>query len=184
MTSGMLALSLLVAVAGPAYYFWRESRLRDPALRWRAAAEDLRLEFKAPASLIGRWNEREMAWRVEAEGAALSCRFVPSRPVRLEIGLKEDVERRAGIVVPDRVAFADPSGSDFEERFLARCQPAELGPALVDAVVRRKIAGFPFVRVVAAEGSLDLKFPMLLDADRLRAAMEIAVSLAETLEQA
>lgn len=174
---------LLLAIAGPAYFIWNDRRNSNPAFRWKNIAEELHLQFQEPAVLVGHWKERELSWKADlaTSTALLACRFESKRPIRLEIGLNAEVERRAGIIVPDKVQLPDNSHSGFEEKYTIRCQPLEIGSALVDHSVRSKFAEFDNAYLVAANGVIQMRFPMLLRAKDLREAMDIAVSLAETM---
>ena len=180
--SGVMFLMVVLAIAGPVYFFIKEKQSGDPAYRWKSLAEELHLQFQPPASMVGRWKERELSWKADQGAALLECRFNAKRAVRLEIGPSTEVEKRAGIIVPDKVVLPDNSHTGFEDRYMIRCQPLEVGPALVDHSVRAKFAEFQNSYLIASNGVIQMRFPVLLRGKDLREAMDIAVSLAETLE--
>ncbi|HVE13307.1 MAG TPA: hypothetical protein VNI01_07935 [Elusimicrobiota bacterium] len=181
-------LQLLMVCAGIAVpiavYFWRESRYQNPAVRWKQLAPVLELSYEAdPPRVSGSWKGRELVVAAQEDGTAvLSLPLRAGRAVRVEIGPRADVEKDAGIIVPDRVRFPGLADAAFENRFMVRATPVELGETATDAAFRQRLMAMPDVRILAGGDRLDMVFPLPTEARTLRDWMDIAASLADAVD--
>jgi hypothetical protein len=164
-------------------YFWRESRYQNPAVRWKQLAPILELEYEpSPPRLSGSWKARELVVCAQQDGTAiLSLPLSCPQAIRLELGPRADVERDAGMIVPDRVRFG-PADAAFERRFMVRATPLELGETATDAAMRQRLLGMKDVRILAVSNRLDMVFPLPTEARELRDWMDVAASIAEAVD--
>ncbi|MBI3300295.1 MAG: hypothetical protein HYZ75_19180 [Elusimicrobia bacterium] len=158
----------------------RESRLKNPAVRWPELAAQLELQFVAePPRLEGKYKGR--SFRVLAEGSGASVMTgLRGRPgLRVEIGSKDKIEKEAGMVVPDRVKVNDHA---FEKRYLARCQPADLAEMACDHSLRQRLLSLPVdVHILALPDRVVVNVPFPTEASEIRNYLDLAVSMAESL---
>jgi hypothetical protein len=96
----------------------------------------------------------------------------------LEIGPRDEVEKAAGIVVPDRVSFADPK---FECNYLVRATPSEIGQE-IDVALRQKLLALDRVSILATTKGIQISLPTPTEPSQLRDVMDVAVSVADLLD--
>jgi len=178
-------LFILIGISVPiGAYFWRESRYRNPAFRWRQIAPALEMRFAPnPPRLSGHWKGREALVCAQEDGTAIvSMPFSCPGALRLEIGPRAEVERDAGIIVPDRVRFQGPEGAEFERRYMVRANPLEMGETALDISLRQRILAMNELRLVAASDRIDMAIPLPCEVRELRDALDILSSLADALD--
>ncbi len=176
----MLLAALALGLAPLAWYFWRERELRTPSRRWPRLAGLLGLAYEASAPrMSGTWNGRRVAVETAPGGATLTVWL--SRPTRLrvECGPKDEVSRRAGILIPDPV---EPLDADFRARLLARCSDKAAGPVVFDAALQRRLAGAD-LDATGAETRVIGRTALVADIDRLENQLACLCALADGLEQ-
>lgn len=110
--------------------------------------------------------------------------FPVRRPegLRLEIGLREAVEKAVGIVVPDRAEFDKPPAYAFNHRFLVRCKPWEAAQRALDQVLRQRLLGLGEFHILAECGGFRVSLPLSAGARQLGEALDIASSILDALE--
>lgn len=176
-------LFILIGISIPvALYIWREKQYHNPASRWPALAKMLEFQYASdPPRLAGEWKGRRVEIQAHGETAYLVMELDNKGPVRVEIGPKAEVERAAGIVVPDRVAFLDRQPA-FDDNFIARATPIEIGQDL-DFSLRQKIASLGDVYLLAQGGRLQMRVPIFAEASPVRESMDVCVSLADAIDR-
>lgn len=178
----MLSLLLmLTALAIPfIIYFVRQQQATVPSLRWPKLAEMLGLKYKAnPPTLEGQREGRAVTAVLQGDKVKLSMALRKPTRLRLEVGPKDLVTKRAGIVVPDPV----PTGENaFDERLLVRCNDRAAGTKLMDSAVRQRIFAQADVDFVAQAGTIQWTLSELVDPDVLGELFEITATLAQELE--
>lgn len=176
-------LFILIGISIPvALYLWRDKQYHNPASRWPQLAKMLEFQYAAdPPSLEGEWKGRRLQIQAHGESAYLLAELENKGPVRVEIGPKAEVEKAAGIVVPDRVTFAQRQPA-FDDNFTARATPLELGYD-IDYALRQKIAGIGDVYLLAQGGRLQMRVPVFTEAAPVREAMDVCVSLADAIDR-
>ncbi len=183
MDGGELLINLVWVGAAIGVYFVWESLKSNPAKRWPKMAKTLGLAFEdSPPRLSGAWGARTV--RVQAHGnrAVASFSVRPGALTRLEIGPREKVEKAAGMVVPDRVAFDGTADRAFSERFVVRAQPQSAGVKALDNTVRQRLTEAGDIHILAQGPSLQILLPAACEARELRAALEIGGALLDALE--
>ncbi len=161
-------------------YFWRESRHRNPASRWPQLADQVELSYAAdPPRISGAWKGRQMTLSAGPGAALLSVPLKAKAALRVEIGPRAEVEKAAGMVVPDRIQLND---SNFEQRYMLRSTPPEIGEAAVDPSMRQRILQLPDLRVLAQATRLEMRMPVPTESSELRTYFDIAASLADSID--
>ncbi len=175
-------LVALALVALPlAWWFWRESRERDPAVLWPRLAPGLGLAYSGPPpALNGDWNGRPASLLIEGGRVVASARHAPAHRVRLEVGDRSSVEREAGMVVPDRVEF--PEDREFSAAFLVRAAPEDFGRLVFDPAVRARLLTLQGVHLLASGGRVDVSLAEVRREDQLRDLLDLAVAVADAAE--
>ncbi|MBI5884258.1 MAG: hypothetical protein HZB91_14275 [Elusimicrobia bacterium] len=173
---------LVIALLAGAYMAW-QSLQQEPSKRWPKLAERLGLKYEGPPPrMTGPWKSRQVAVQADGERAVVS--FAVRRPegFRLEIGPREAVEKAAGLVVPDRVEFTDPSDLAFNQRFLVRCKPQDIGRAVLDGVLRHNLLGLGDFHILAEGGRFTVRARLDSDSDELRGVFDLASSILDGVE--
>ncbi|MBI5199968.1 MAG: hypothetical protein HY925_00140 [Elusimicrobia bacterium] len=178
-----LIVAFALAVLPVVWWLWKDARDRDPSVLWPLLAPGLKFSFSGPPpELKGDWNGRPAALTMEGGRTVASVRHSPGKRVRLELGARADVERDAGMVVPDRVEF--PEDRAFSETFLVRATPEDFGRLVVDASFRARLAALPGVRILASGGRVDVSVPDPRTEDQFRALLDVAAAIAEAADHA
>jgi hypothetical protein len=181
MTAILINVIVIALIAG-AYFVWQTLQ-REPSKRWPKLAERLGLKYEGPPPrMTGPWKNRSVT--IQPDGEKASVVFPVRRPegLRLEIGPREEVEKAAGIVVPDRIELTDPSALAFNQRFMVRCKPADPARAALDGVLRQQLLGMGDFRVLAENGRLKVWAGLEADSAELRAILDLASSLLDGIE--
>ncbi|MBI4376818.1 MAG: hypothetical protein HY549_10270 [Elusimicrobia bacterium] len=174
-------LVILIALGPIAYFYWRQYKVNTPSLQWPALAEVLKMDYAAkPPRISGQWNGR--AVRIELKDSSVLVSALVSRPsrLRIEIGPKEQVAARAGVVVPDPVPTHDP---DFDGRYLARCNDRAVGQRLVDPVLRQRLLEQPVVDILGEGQAARWRLPEAKDPDQLEPVLDIVTIIADEMER-
>jgi len=174
-------LLILIGIAVPiAFYVYRENRHNNPASRWPELAEMIEFQFSSnPPTLSGQWKNRQIVFTAYENEVVLSSPLQCKTNIRVEIGLKQEVEQTAGMVVPDRVTLDD---SAFEERYLVRSTPLDLGEAAVDPSMRQRLLQLPDIHILALHNKIEIRLPGLSEASQARSYSDIASALADSVD--
>ena len=161
-------------------FLWHERAHSNPASRWPSLAKMLEFSYTDnPPRISGVWKERQVDLLAAEGGAVMVAAMRVAGAFRVEIGPKEEVEKAAGMIVPDKVDIPD---TRLREKFMARATPAAAGEA-VDINVLRKLLQFPGSWVLVVPGRAELRLPSPPnEASQVRDAADILVSLADALE--
>lgn len=172
----------IIAVLAAGYMFWM-SMQNEPSKRWPKLAERLGLKFEGPPPRItGPWKSRQVAVQVQDGKAVVS--FPVRRPegFRMEIGPRAEVEKAAGIVVPDRLEFTEPSALAFNQRFMVRCKPADPGRAALDHILRQRLLALKDFGILAEKGRFNVALPLDSDSTALREVFDLVSSILDAVE--
>ena len=175
---------LLVAITGGAsagFAVWKAAAYNNPAKRWPKLAPELELKFETPPpKLAGRWKNREASLVAQESTAVAVVPLKAAAGLRLEIGPKAEVEKAAGMVVPDRLTFDEDRA--FSEVFAVRSTPKEAGQRAIDPMARQKALAIKGFRLLATSTELRVTAELPREADAVRDLLDLAVSLAEVLD--
>ena len=111
--------------------------------------------------------------------ALLSTPLNCKSAIRVEVGLKAEIEQEAGMIVPDRVTLNDTA---FETRYMVRSTPLQVGEIAVDPSMRQRLLPMPDIRVLATQAKLDMRLPIVSETGELRGFLDIAASLADSVD--
>lgn len=161
-------------------YFVRKQKGTNPALCWPRIAEAAELSFKPnPPTIEGRREGRAVAV-TQAEGGVRIILALnrPSR-LRIEVGPKALVTKRAGIVVPDAVPTGD---YEFDERFLVRCADKAAGERMINNALRPRLCALEAVDFVGQGTSIQWTVPEVIDSGVLEEILDCMTSVAAEME--
>lgn len=176
-----ILLAVIVIVAPIAIYHIRQYKLSTPSLQWPVLARVLSMEYQAdPPRIKGQRNGRVILVELHQAGARIATSLAKPSRLRVEIGPREEVVRRAGMVVPDPVATGDPA---FEERFLARCNDKAAGLRLLDPTLRQRLLAQPHVEILGQGNVAQWLLPFVKEPDPIEEAAEILTAVAEEMER-
>lgn len=162
-----------------AWWAYRESRLKNPAVRWKELAPQLELAFlPEPPRLEGKYKGKSFRILAEGTGATVMTGLRGRPGLRVEIGPRERVEKESGMIVPDRVVVNDPA---FDKRYLARCTPLDLADMAADHSLRQRLLTLPDIHILAISDRVVVTVPFPTDAAEIRNYLDIAVSVADSL---
>jgi len=172
----------LVLVGLPLGLFYvREYKMSTPRLQWPVLASILKLAYEpTPPRMLGTRNGRNVTIDIYKTGARVATILNRPSRVRIEIGPKDEVTARAGMVVPDPVVTSD---SDFDERLLARCSDKAAGLALLDPVLRQRLMAQPIVEILGQGTMVQWLLPGVKQPDPTEDVLDILTVLAEEMER-
>ena len=177
--AALLALVLVLVPVG--LFVWREHKLSTPSLHWPVLAPILHLEFHdKPPRMTGQWNGRPVVVDVLNGAVRVAMPLAKPSRLRIEIGPRDEVTRRAGIVVPDPVATGD---RDFDARLLARCSDTAVGLQIVDPVLRQRLLAAQHVEILGQGGTVHWMIPAAREPDALEHIMDVLTALAAEMER-
>ncbi|OGR83142.1 MAG: hypothetical protein A3J74_10715 [Elusimicrobia bacterium RIFCSPHIGHO2_02_FULL_57_9] len=168
-------------------YYFRQYKIANPKMQWPVLAPLLNLQYEGnPPRMSGQWNGRMV--KIETHGAEQAEQEVvkislflakPSR-LRVEIGPREEVAQRAGLVVPDPVTTGD---ENFDRKFLARCNNKATGLEILDAIMRERILLQERVDILGEGNSIRWIVPHAKDPDTLETMLETLTVIATEMER-
>jgi len=172
---------ILLGVSIPlGFYFWKQSRRGNPAVVWPDLARRVEFQYQPdPPRLNGDWKGRKFVVTADQGDAVLSTALQCRSQIRVEIGLKSEIESEAGMIVHDRVELNDPG---FEERYMVRATPRELGEAAADPATRQRLLRIPDMRILAVSNQLQIRTPAPTEPGDLRELLDVASSVADSLD--
>ncbi|HAM36136.1 MAG TPA: hypothetical protein DEB40_02600 [Elusimicrobia bacterium] len=172
---------MFVCVVIPAgLYYWREYKMSTPGLQWPVLGRILGLDYcAAPPRLRGRSNGREVAIEISQNLVRIAMKLSRPSRLRVEIGPKEAVSLRAGMVVPDRVSTGDEA---FDGRLLARCNEKAAGLKLLEPLMRQRLLAQPHVDILGEGAEIQWLLPYLKEPEPAEAILEILAAIAEEME--
>lgn len=174
-------LLLLGIVLPIAYYFYREMHASTPSLRWPKIAPMVKLAYSAdPPRMSGQWNGKDVDVSLGGDGAVVAAKLARPSRLRVEIGPKDVVAKRAGMIVPDAIPTGD---FEFDEKFLARCSDKNAGLAMFDPVLRQRVMAQPHVDVIGHGDAVRWSVPSANDPDLLEGMMDVLSVIATEMER-
>lgn len=146
-------------------YFVRQMRATKPSIVWPriAAALDFKYDPAIP-SLEGAHEGRKAAVADLKTAAKIVLQLKKRSRLRVEVGPKALVTKRAGIVVPDAVPTGD---FEFDERFLFRCNDKAAGERMMEQTLRQRLAAQAAVDFVGQDDSIQWTVPLVNDSEVL-----------------
>lgn len=173
---------IILGVAIPfAFWQWREAKAKNPSSAWPPLAPALEFKFEdKPPRLSGNWKGHNMllTYNENSGEAILQVGVRGQQGMRIELGPKAMLEKEAGMIVHDRVDLGD---RQFEERYLLRSTPKEIGESAFDPNVRQKVANLPDLRILAQGETLVVRTEPVTDPDHLREMLDVAASVADSI---
>lgn len=166
-----------------ALFLWRRFSITTPSLQFPILAPILDMEYQSdPPRLSGDWDGRQtvIVALPEKQGVRINLALLQPSKLRVEIGPKELVEKRSGIVVPDPVHTGDP---EFEGRFLARVNDKEAGLGLIDPVLRQRLLELPHADILGQAGQVSCLIPELVAPETAEQALEVLTAIAGGMEE-
>lgn len=177
----MLGLAVLFVAISAGVYYARKRKLSTPSLQWPVLAPILDMHYAAdPPSLSGQWNGRSVRLAQLPDGIVASAPLSGTSRLRFEIGARELVAKRAGMIVPDPVPTGDAA---FEERFLARCNDPAAGAAILEPVLRQRLLSFPHVDILGEKSVVLWRLPEARDPDTVEFVFDILTVIAAEMER-
>jgi hypothetical protein len=98
----------------------------------------------------------------------------------VEIGPKDEVTARAGMLVPDPVATGDNA---FDERLLVRCSDKSAGLQLLDPVLRQRLMTQSVVDILGQGAMVQWLVPAVKHPDPMEDLLDILTVIAEEMER-
>lgn len=178
----LIGLLLVLAALVPlALFYATRFKTGRPSMQWPLLAPIVKLEYKPdPPRLEGLWEGRRVSVREKDGKVAIVAGVNPASRLRVEIGPKDEVARRAGVVIPDPV---DTGDREFEERLLARVSDKRAGQALLDSALLQRLKGAPVVDILGSGPALQWTLPELRDPDTLENCLDILDVIATEMER-
>lgn len=182
----MLTLSLIffLGVIPIGLYYFRQYKIATPKLQWPVLAPLLNLAYQAnPPRMSGQWDGRDAKIETHGEEAAsvkISIFLSKQSRLRVEIGPKDEVAQRAGLVVPDKVATGDEA---FEAKYAARCNNKATGLEILDPAMRQRIMEQPHVDILAEGNTVRWIVPQAKEPDTLEIMLGILTVIAAEMER-
>lgn len=176
----LIALGVLAALLPFILLAARHIKTSTPSLQWPSLAEILKFQYQdKPPRLLGQWDGRNVSVELHNERVLVTMQLSQATRLRVEAGLKEDVARRAGMIVPDPVLTGD---SAFESRLLARCSDKNAGTVIFDPALRQRLMALPFVEALGVGEKVQWMLPELNEAAGLERVLEVMTAIASELE--
>ncbi|MCX5795124.1 MAG: hypothetical protein NTY77_06495 [Elusimicrobia bacterium] len=178
----LFILLALVLVALPMGLFYlREYKTSTPRLQWPVLAPILKLEYLPdPPRMQGTRNGRKVTVDIYKTGVRVATVLARPSRLRIEIGPKDVVTARSGMLVPDPVVTGDHA---FEERFLARCSDKDAGLQLFDPVLRQRLLAQSDVDILGQGAMVQWVVPAVKQPDPAEDLLDILIVIAEEMER-
>jgi hypothetical protein len=177
----LIVLGILLALVPFAIVFWTRFKTSSPALQWPSVAAPLNLQFAdKPPRIVGDWEGRHMGAEPHNNSVLVTLQLSQPSRLRVEVGAKEEVVKRAGMLVPDPVATGD---SAFEARLLARCSDRQAGQVIFEPTMRQLLMGQTVVDVLGAGDKIQWRLPELVDTDTLERVLQVMTAVASEMER-
>jgi hypothetical protein len=176
-----ILLALVIIGAPMGLYYLREYKTSTPRLQWPVLAPILKLDFSPdPPRMQGTRNGRKMTVDICKTGVRVATTLARPCRLRVEIGPKDEVARRAGMIVPDPVITGDAA---FDGRLLARCSDKTAGLQLLDPVLRQRLLAQDHVDILGQDAMVQWLVPAIKRPDPAEDLLDILAVFAEELER-
>ena len=176
----LIAVGLIAALLPFILLAMRHFKTSTPSLQWPGLAGILKFQYQdKPPRLFGQWEGRNVTIELHNERVLVTMQLAQPSRLRVEVGPKEEVARRAGMIVPDPVLTRDPA---FEDRLLARCSDKSVGPSIFDPTLRQRLMSLPFVEALGVSDKVQWMLPELSQAEGLERVLEVMTAIASELE--
>jgi hypothetical protein len=159
----------------------RHYKTRTPSLQWPTLARLLNMKYEDnPPRISGQWNGRSISVEAGPTGVrAVANLSKPSR-LRIEIGPRELVTSRSGMLVPDPAPTGD---SAFDERFLLRSSDKAAGLKILDPVLRQRLMAQMDVDILGLGQAVIWTLPELKEPATLEAMLDVLTVISEEMER-
>ena len=162
-------------------YYWREYKLSTPRIQWPVLAPILKLEYLPdPPRMQGTRNGRKVTVDIYKTGVRVATVLARPSRLRVEVGPKDVVTVRAGMLVPDPVVTGD---SSFDERLLARCSDKNAGLQLLDPVLRQRLMAQSDVDILGQGAMVQWIVPAVKHPDPSEDLLDTLTVIAEEMER-
>ena len=174
-------LAVVLVVVPMGLYYLRQYKMSTPKLQWPVLASILKMEYQPdPPRLKGNRNGRAVTIDIYRAQVRVATILNRSSRLRIEIGLKEDVIRRSGMLVPDPIVTGDKI---FDERLLARCSDKTAGLNILDPVLRQRLLAQPQVEILGQAAMVQWIVPEIKEPDPAENIIDILTLIAEEMER-
>ena len=174
---GLAVLLLLPFIV----YVMRQVKVNTPSLQWPALGRVLNLQFSdKPPRLLGDWESRHVGVEQHADGALVTMQLNQASRLRVEVGDREVVTQRSGMVVPDPVQTGDLT---FERRFLARCSEKNAGLTIFEPALRQILLEQEIVDVLGVGDKVQWRLPSLTEPAMLEHVLQVMAAIAAEMER-
>ena len=178
---GIVLLVVVFILIPVALFQFKQYRLNTPSLQWPVLAKVLNLTYEAdPPRLTGTRNGRKVLVETCPGGARVASVLERPSRLRIEVGPKADMLRKAGMIVPDPVLTGD---QEFEEKLMARCSDKAVGARMFDPHLRQVLLGQPCVEILGQGSTVQWTFPVVKDPDVTETALDIVTVFAEEMDR-
>jgi hypothetical protein len=174
-------IAILLALIVPfVVYMVQHQRATNPSLRWPKLAQMVGLQYqKDPPRITGKFHERAVTVELAGAGARLSTGLLRPSRIRVEVGPKDLVTKRSGVVVPDPVPTGD---NDFDARLLVRCSDKTAGTKMMDPVLCGRLLALKDVDLVGQGGAVQWTASEIVDPDVLEEMLKLTGEIAAEME--
>ena len=177
----VIVLGFVLVAVPMGIYYWREYKISTPRIQWPVLAPLLKLEYLPdPPRMQGTRNGRQVTVDIYKTGVRVATVLARPSRLRIEVGPKDDVTARSGMLVPDPVATGD---SSFDERLLARCSDKNAGLQLLDPVLRQRLMAQSSVDILGQGAMIHWLVPAAKQPDPMEDILDILTVIAEEMER-
>ncbi len=176
-TVGLAVLLLLPIIV----YAARTVKTSTPSLQWPGVGKVLGFQFAdKPPRLLGDFERRHVAVELHNGAVIVTMQLAQPSRLRVEVGDREEVTRRSGMIVPDPVATGD---SAFERRLLARCSDKNAGLVIFEPALRGQIMLQPIVDCIGVGDKVQWRLPELKEPGPLEEVLQVMTAIAAEMER-
>jgi hypothetical protein len=162
-------------------YLLKQAKTSTPSLQWPALAGVLKFQYQSqPPRMLGDWEGRHAGAELHNGKVLVTLQLSQPSRLRVEVGPKAEMEARAGMVMPDRVATGD---LEFDARLLARCSERAAAQSIFEATLRQRLMAQPNVEMIGVGDKVQWILPDLKDCETLEHVLEVMTAIASEMER-